>query len=144
MPLLTRNQKAGLHPRKKVLNKFLENDLIQRVSYEQYRDKVRDVYGGPKGAMLATCSMLSLHIPLGERLFRERKFDLRGLRSILDVGSGAGQIARHLVKFADPEAQITCFDLSQPMLRRAEPAEDLRPGICGRRSGANAVCRREL
>ena len=28
--------------------------------------------------MLAACSMLSLHVPFGARLFKERKFDLRG------------------------------------------------------------------
>ena len=68
---------------------FVENDLIRRVSYEEYRDKVRDVYGGPQGALLATASLLSLHIHLGDRLLRERKFDLRGAKNILDVGSGA-------------------------------------------------------
>jgi ubiquinone/menaquinone biosynthesis C-methylase UbiE len=62
---------------------------------------------------------LSLHAPLGERLFRERKFNLAGARRILDVGSGAGQIARHLLKYADATAQITCLDLSPEMLRRA-------------------------
>ena len=105
--------------RRKVFNRIVENDLIRQLSYEEYREKVRNVYGGPKGAMLATCSMLSLHVPLGERLFRERKFDLRGARNILDVGSGAGQIASHLVKYADREACVTCFDLSPEMLRRA-------------------------
>lgn len=104
---------------KKVLQKLVESDLIRRVSYEEYRDKVRDVYGGPQGAILATCSMLSLHVPLGERLFRERKFDLRGAKAILDVGSGAGQLAKHLLKYADPAASITCIDLSSQMLRRA-------------------------
>jgi ubiquinone/menaquinone biosynthesis C-methylase UbiE len=107
------------HRRKKVLNRLLENPLIQRVSFEEYKEKVRNVYDGPKGAMLATCSLLSLHTPLGARMFRERKFDLVGARSILDVGSGAGQLARHVLKFADPEADITCFDLSHEMLRRA-------------------------
>jgi ubiquinone/menaquinone biosynthesis C-methylase UbiE len=63
--------------------------------------------------------MLSLHTPLGERMFRTRRFDLSGCRNILDVGSGAGQIARHLVKYSDDEASITCFDLSPEMLRRA-------------------------
>src|SRR3989304_6231602 len=91
---------------RKVFNRIIESDLIRQVSYQEYRAKVRHVYGGPKGAMLATCSMLSLHVPLGERLFRERKFDLRGARSILDVGSGAGQIAQHLMKYADRDAQI--------------------------------------
>ncbi len=105
--------------RKSVINHLLEDKLIQRVSYDEYRAKVRNVYAGPKGAILATCSVLSLHKPLGERLLRERKFDLRGAREILDVGSGAGQIAGHLLKYADSGARITCFDLSPEMLRRA-------------------------
>jgi len=104
---------------KPVFNRLLENRLIRRVSFEEYQEKVRDVYDGPQGALLAACSMLSLHTPLGARLFRERKFDLRGARRILDVGSGAGQIAKHLIKHSDPEAEITCFDLSHEMLRRA-------------------------
>jgi ubiquinone/menaquinone biosynthesis C-methylase UbiE len=106
-------------PRKPVLNRLLEHRLIRRVSFEEYREKVRDVYDGPQGAMLATCSMLSLHTPLGARLFQKRKFDLHGARRILDVGSGAGQIARHLLRYADKDAEITCFDLSHEMLRRA-------------------------
>lgn len=105
--------------KQKVLQKLVENDLIRRVSYEQYREKVREVYGGPQGAILATCSMLSLHMPLGERLFRERRFDLRGMRQVLDVGSGAGQLARHVLKYADSSASVTCIDLSVEMLRRA-------------------------
>jgi SAM-dependent methyltransferase len=109
----------GRKKRGKTLNKFVENDLIRRISYDEYRAKVMTVYGGPKGALLATCSMLSLHVPLGERLFRTRRFDLRGMQSILDVGSGAGQIAKHLLKYADPGAQITCIDLSRQMLLRA-------------------------
>ena len=56
---------------------------------------------------------------MGERLLRERKFDLRGAKQILDVGSGAGQIAQHLLKYADLDASLTCFDLSFEMLRRA-------------------------
>ncbi len=116
----SRRHSSGSSDRQKpVLNRLLENGLIGRVSFEEYREKVRDVYDGPQGALLATCSMLSLHTPLGARMFRERKFDLRGVRRILDVGSGAGQIAKHLVKYADPSADITCFDLSHEMLRRA-------------------------
>ena len=103
----------------KALNRLIENDLIRKVSYDEYRDKVQRVYGGPKGALLAACSMVSLHVPLGERIFRSRRFDLRGVRSVLDIGSGAGQIAGHLLKYGDPDAQITCTDLSLQMLRRA-------------------------
>jgi ubiquinone/menaquinone biosynthesis C-methylase UbiE len=104
---------------KKIFHRLLENDLIRRVSFDEYRDKVRRVYGGPQGAFLAACSLVSLHEPLGRRLFSRHKFELRGARRILDVGSGAGQIARHLIEYADPGAEITCVDLSPEMLRRA-------------------------
>ena len=118
-PLRPKSRPRGKRRRRKVVNRLLENRLINEVSYEQYRDKVRGVYDGPKGAILATCSMLSLHTPLGDRMLREREFDLRGARHILDVGSGAGQIAKHVLKYADSAAKVTCFDLSHEMLRRA-------------------------
>ncbi|HMO85063.1 MAG TPA: class I SAM-dependent methyltransferase [Lacipirellulaceae bacterium] len=115
-----RTRRRRLDPQgRKSLHRLIENDLIQRVSFDEYRDKVQRVYGGPQGALLATCSLLSLHIPLGERLFRRRRFDLRGARRILDIGSGAGQLAGHVLKYADPEATVTCTDLSRQMLRRA-------------------------
>ena len=125
-PISQLSRKQRRLQRRKSLHKLISSDLIGRVSEEEYRTKVKRVYGGPKGALLTTASMLSLHLPLGERLFRSRKFDLRGLRSILDVGSGAGQIARHLLKYSDPEAKITCTDLSHPMLRRARHRMKLR------------------
>ena len=37
---------------RKALHRLIENDLIRRVSYHEYRDKVQQVYGGPKGAFL--------------------------------------------------------------------------------------------
>ena len=119
--LAKRRRKSADAPRRsrKVVNRLVENDLISRVSYDEYRDKVRDVYAGPKGALLAACSAISLHSPMGERLLRERRFDLAGVRNILDVGSGAGQITKHLLKYAPREAAITCCDLSAEMLRRA-------------------------
>ena len=101
------------------LNRIVENDLIRRTTADEYRDRIKHVYGGPQGALLSTASKMSLHVPLGRRLLRTRKFDVRGMQSILDVGSGAGQIAGHLLEFADPGARITCVDLSQPMLCRA-------------------------
>jgi ubiquinone/menaquinone biosynthesis C-methylase UbiE len=100
-------------------NRIVENDFINRVSEDEYKDKIKDVYGGRKGAFLATASKMSLHIKFGRKLIRSRKFDLRGMKSILDVGSGAGQIAGHLLEFADSDAAITCTDLSAQMLRRA-------------------------
>jgi len=84
----------GLKSSRKVLHRLIEDDLILHASNEEYQDKVKRVYGGPKGAMLAASSMVSLHIPLVERIFRSRRFNLHGVKSILDIGSGAGQIAR--------------------------------------------------
>jgi ubiquinone/menaquinone biosynthesis C-methylase UbiE len=105
--------------RREKLHRLISCDLIKRVSDDEYRQKVKRVYGGPRGALLTAASMMSLHTPLGERVFRNRKFDLRGVRSMLDVGSGAGQLAKHLLKYSDADAQVTCTDLSYPMLRRA-------------------------
>ncbi len=116
----TKSRPSKRSARRAALHRLIENDLISRVSDDEYRRKVKRVYGGPKGAMLAACSMVSLHIPLGERLFRTRKFDLAGVRSALDIGSGAGQIARHLLKYSDKGTEITCVDLSHQMLRRAK------------------------
>ncbi|HEX7378173.1 MAG TPA: class I SAM-dependent methyltransferase [Pirellulales bacterium] len=118
--LLRKSKKhtAEKRSQRNVINKIVEDDFIRRASVEEYRDKVRDVYDGPQGALLATCSFISLHLTFGERLIRERKFDVRGARHILDVGSGAGQIAKHLLKYSDPGARLTCFDLSLPMVRR--------------------------
>ena len=56
---------------------------------------------------------------MGKRLLRRRYFDLRRAKNILDIGSGAGQIIQHLLKYADPDACITGFDLSIEMLKRA-------------------------
>jgi len=99
---------------------LIEDRRIERIPAENYRRKVRHVYGGPQGAILAACSLLSLHTTFSERLFRTRRFDLRGRRRLLDVGSGAGQLARHVLKYADPGMELTCTDLSPEMLRRAQ------------------------
>src|SRR4051812_44725185 len=105
--------------RRKVLNRLVETNLWQKVSYREYREEVRRVYAGPKGAALWVCSLCSLHTPLGDRMFRRRRFNLNGRKRILDVGSGAGQIVRHLLKYSDQDATITGIDISSEMLRRA-------------------------
>lgn len=102
-----------------LLKRTVENDLIDRVSADEYKNRIKDVYGGPQGALLATASRISGHIQLGKRLIGSRQFDVRGMRSILDIGSGAGQLAGHLLKYSDRDARITCIDLSQNMLGRA-------------------------
>lgn len=99
--------------------RFVEFQGVHHDSARQYRDRIRDLYDGPAGAVLAIGSMLSLHEPLVGHMLRKRQFDASRFRSILDVGSGAGQILGHLLKEIDPQAHVVAFDLSQQMLRRA-------------------------
>jgi SAM-dependent methyltransferase len=92
---------------------------IRRQSLPQYQSTVRKLYDGPRGAVLKFSSILSLHEPLMGSLFRSGRFDASRFHRILDVGSGAGQIIRHLLETAAPDAEIVGFDLSAEMLRRA-------------------------
>jgi len=114
-----------VHPRKlpsrgkKVFRRLVEFKGVRRVPLTQYRDDVRDLYDGPAGAVLAFASLFSLHEPLVGHILRSRKFDVTGSRRILDIGSGAGQIMRHLIKQTHSRTELVAFDLSQQMLRRA-------------------------
>src|SRR5438445_9468787 len=104
---------------KKTLRRLVEFRGIDRGTVQQYRNRIRHLYDGPAGAVLVFGSLMSLHEPLIGRMFRRREFDLSGCQSILDVGSGAGQILGHLLKRSHPETRLVAFDLSHQMLRRA-------------------------
>jgi ubiquinone/menaquinone biosynthesis C-methylase UbiE len=106
-------------PPRKSFRRLIEFKGIGTVSINQYKDKVRNLYDGPAGAVLALGSVLSLHEPLVGRMIRKRKFDVTRFGSILDIGSGAGQILRHLIKVAPDGTRIVACDLSHQMLRRA-------------------------
>lgn len=81
--------------------------------------EIRQQYDGPAGAWLATGSLLSLHEPLVGRLFRHREFDLSRARRVLDVGSGAGQVLKHVLTHRRTDCEVVAFDLSLRMLSRA-------------------------
>jgi ubiquinone/menaquinone biosynthesis C-methylase UbiE len=105
---------------KKALRRLVEFHGIARGTLQQYRKRVRHMYDGPQGAVLVFGSMLCLHEPLVGRMFTRRKFDISGCKSILDVGSGAGQILGHLLKRTHPDTNLVAFDLSHQMLKRAQ------------------------
>ncbi len=88
---------------------------VKRLSLRRVRNK----YDGAQGALLALSSFVSLHEPLIGSILHSRKFDVTGCRSILDVGSGAGQILGHLLKEVSADARVVAFDLSHQMLKRA-------------------------
>lgn len=109
---------------KKAIRKIVEFKGMRRLSLQQYRDNVRQLYDGPAGAVLALGSLISLHEPLVGHLLRTGKFDASRFGNILDVGSGAGQILGHLLKASRPDARLVAFDLSHQMLRRARNRVD--------------------
>ncbi len=104
---------------RRTLRRLVEFRGINRSSLQQYRNRIRHLYDGPAGAVLVFGSVMSLHEPLVGRMFRRGKFDVSGCHSILDVGSGAGQILGHLLKRSNSETRLVAFDLSHQMLRRA-------------------------
>lgn len=106
-------------PVKSAKRRFAGFPEMRKLSVEHYRSRVRSLYDGPAGAALAVASLLSLHSPLVGRMFRARKFDVSNVRSVLDIGSGAGQILSHIVRAAPVDAHIVACDLSHQMLRRA-------------------------
>lgn len=84
--------------------------------------RVRQLYDGPAGGWLAIGSLASLHQPLLGRLMRRGDIELGRFRRVLDVGTGAGQILKHLLRLTSPDASITACDLSHRMLHRARIA----------------------
>ena len=104
---------------KRFLRKFVEFKGVRKLSLEQYRGCVKNLYDGPVGAVLSLGSLVSLHEPLVGHMIRKKKFDASRFQSILDVGSGAGQILGHLLKEADADTKMIAFDLSHQMLKRA-------------------------
>lgn len=101
------------------IRRIVESRRIRRLSESQYRQRVQHMYDGPAGAALRLGSLLSMHEPLVGRMLKHGGFDVTRFRSILDIGSGAGQILGHLLKLAHTDTELVACDLSHNMLRRA-------------------------
>lgn len=84
--------------------------------------QVRRLYDGSAGAWLRLGSVASLHQPLIGRILRRGDLRIRHARNVLDVGTGAGQILKHLLQLAAPDAIISACDISHRMLHRARVA----------------------
>lgn len=97
---------------------------IRKQPFVTYQRSVRRLYDGPRGAVLKFSSILSLHEPLMGKLFRSGRFDAGRFERILDVGSGAGQIMRHLLATSRSSTEVIGFDLSWEMLKRARERLD--------------------
>ena len=101
------------------LRRFVEFKGIRRAHDSDYRDTVKKLYDGPRGAAIRLSSVISLHDPLVGYMLRSGQFDIGRFRSILDVGSGSGQILRHVLRQSGDDVRIVACDLSPNMLHRA-------------------------
>jgi ubiquinone/menaquinone biosynthesis C-methylase UbiE len=88
-------------------------------SFSDYRSFIRDHYDGLPGALTAVTGFVTGHEALAGRLIRPKAFDVRGCKRILDAACGNGRYSKFLLRWADPDAVLTGFDLSPAMLRRA-------------------------
>lgn len=101
------------------IRRLVEFGGIGRLTERQYRQRIQHLYDGPAGAALRLGSLLSMHEPLVGRMLKQGGFDVTRFHSILDIGSGAGQILGHLLKLVPAETELVACDLSHNMLRRA-------------------------
>ncbi len=101
------------------LRRLIESKEPERRSADEYRDKVRHHYDGVAGWFTVVSGAFTGHETLAGKLIGPRGFDIRGCKRILDAGCGNGRYLRFLLRRADPDAELTGFDLSAGMLRRA-------------------------
>src|ERR1700733_4637646 len=88
-------------------------------SFSDYRSFIRGHYDGLPGALTAFTGLVTGHEALAGRLIRPNAFDVRGCKRILDAGCGNGRYSKFIIRWADQDAFIAGFDLSQRMLKRA-------------------------
>jgi SAM-dependent methyltransferase len=108
---------AGRKPR--VLNAVLDSIAPPRRRLIDDRRLLQDRYNGLPGALTAVTGILTGHEAFAGRLIRPGAFDVRGRKRILDAACGNGRYSRFLLRYADPDAKLTAFDLSPVMLKRA-------------------------
>jgi ubiquinone/menaquinone biosynthesis C-methylase UbiE len=97
----------------------LESRKPNRQAFTEYRRFIQHHYDGLAGKLTGLTGLVTGHEALAGRVIRDRAFDVRGCKHILDAGCGNGRYTRFLLRRADHDARITGFDLSQRMLKRA-------------------------
>jgi ubiquinone/menaquinone biosynthesis C-methylase UbiE len=105
--------------RRRGIKRVLESSKPRRQDFATYRTFIQHHYDGLAGKLTGFTGLVTGHEALAGRVIRDRAFDVRGCKHILDAGCGNGRYTRFLLKRADADARITAFDLSQKMLRRA-------------------------
>ncbi len=115
----TPKSSSAIFKKRKGLKGALESKKLRHESFTDYRRFIRGHYDGLAGKLTGFTGLVTGHEALAGRLIRPNAFDVRGCKRILDAGCGNGRYTRFLARHADADALITCFDLSQRMLKRA-------------------------
>src|SRR6516162_6009585 len=106
-------------PKKRGLKRAIESKKVTRQPFGDYQKFIRHHYDGLAGKLTGFTGLVTGHETLAGRLIHPRAFDVRGCKHILDAGCGNGRYTRFLLKYADGDAVVTGFDISQNMLQRA-------------------------
>lgn len=106
--------------RRSGVNAALESREPTRRTFLDYRGFIKNHYDGLPGALTKVTGIVTGHEALAGRLIRPKAFDVRGRKRILDAGCGNGRYSKFILRWADPDAVITAFDLSAKMLERAK------------------------
>ena len=102
------------------LGAALESSEPRKRSLSDYKRFIANHYDGLPGALTAVTGFVTGHEALAGRLIRPGTFDVRGCKRILDAACGNGRYSKFLLRWADPDATLTSFDLSPNMLLRAK------------------------
>ena len=97
----------------------LESKKLRRQPFREYRKFIQGHYDGIAGKLTRFTGLVTGHEALAGRLIHPRAFDVRGCKRILDAGCGNGRYSKFILRWADGDAVIAGFDLSQRMLKRA-------------------------
>src|SRR5438309_2036969 len=104
---------------KRGLKGAIESKKVTCQPFCEYRKFIQGHYDGIAGKLTSITGLVTGHEALAGRLIRPSAFDVRGCKRILDAGCGNGRYSRFLLRWADPDAFLAAFDLSQRMLKRA-------------------------
>ena len=97
----------------------IQSEALRRKPTTEYKRFIQSHYDGIAGKLTGFTGLITGHEALAGKVFKNKAFDLRGCKRILDAGCGNGRYSRFILKQADPDALVTGFDLSQRMLKRA-------------------------
>ena len=107
------DEEAASVERGKGLRGILESSRPRRQPFTEYRRFVQRRYDGIAGVFTRFTGLVTGHEALAGRLIRPDAFDVRGCKRILDAGCGNGRYTRLILRYADPDAEITAYRVAK-------------------------------